>query len=570
MTTMLERPPELEPKESTEPTALVDVDPDYDAGESNDAAPGDGDGEIAAATLGFAAVSALLSGFAAAWMIGGMFRGQQARGVGMLGALIGAGLIYAATRWRSTILQFAVLPLTLLLGAALVAPAAGAGTSSLPALVKDAALSTHVLQPPIDFAPGWRLILLVVLALFTSAGCSLGLSLRRPRLAVAVPIPLTGVAALLQPESTAIVTSAISVGFVMMALATSYAADGSGERFEAAFEIRRIARSLVTGVVLICALILASHASFLFPKPNQHHTVPPRRPPAGKPQADVPLFQVKSPVSTPLRLGVIDVYDVKQQTWMLPPYDTARLHRQHLPADLTTGPTQRKTYDTTITVEKATGRLLPDVAGTLHADGKGTVEYDPRTQTLNLATRPVFTGLTYTLTAIQPPNGRELTDSTGVVAPEVRDFVTAPPTPPEVQDLLAKAPSGAYARLQYLRTALYKRHQAPQWRAGVPAQQCLDLPGGVLRAVRLGPDPGHSPAGAGEPVQQPAQHQPQHPGGAGARHQRLPAGESEYRSAALCLREVLPRARAATGGRAVSPDRGLPVATQVAPPSPSS
>jgi len=357
MTTTLERPPEVEPTRDVAPDAVVDVDPALaDSEGDGERLAAEGDEELAAATLGFAAVSALLSGFAAAWMIGGMFRGQQARGVGMLGALLGAGLIYAATRWRSTILQYAVLPVTLLLGAALVAPAAGAGTSSLPALVKDAALSTHVLQPPIDFAPGWRLILLVVLALFTSAGCSLGLSLRRPRLAVAVPVPLTGVAALLQPESTAIITSAVSVGFVMMALATSYAADGSGERFEAAFELRRIGRSLVTGIVLICALVLASHASFLFPKPNQHHAVPPRRPPAGKPQTDVPLFQVKTPVSTPLRLGVIDVYDLKQQTWMLPPYDTARLHRQHLPADLATGPAQRKTYDTTITVEKAVWR----------------------------------------------------------------------------------------------------------------------------------------------------------------------------------------------------------------------
>ena len=53
--------------------------------------------------VGFAAVSALLSGFGAAWMIGGMFRGEQARAVGMLGALVGAALIYAATRWRSAI-----------------------------------------------------------------------------------------------------------------------------------------------------------------------------------------------------------------------------------------------------------------------------------------------------------------------------------------------------------------------------------------------------------------------------------------------------------------------------------
>jgi Transglutaminase-like superfamily len=317
-----------------------------------------------------------------------------------------------------------------------------------------------VLQPPIDFAPGWRLILVVVLSLFTAAGCSLGLALKRPRLAVAVPVPLTGVAALLQPESTAITTSAIAVGFVMMALATSYAADGSGERFEAAFEVRRIGRSLATGVALVVALVLASHLSFLFPSPDKHSTIPPRRPPASKPQHDVPLFKVQNPESTPLRLGVIDVYDVKEQTWMLPPYDSARLHRLHLPSALSAPPPQLKTFTATVTVEQATGHLLPDVAGAVRDDGRGTVDYDPRTQTLSLATRPVFTGLTYRLTATVPPTGAQLSDSKGVVPPAVKEFLTAPAVPPVVQDLLSKAPSGAYARLQYLRTALYKHFTA--------------------------------------------------------------------------------------------------------------
>ena len=207
MTTTLDRPPGPENAASDQDKAPVSEVEVLDAVQSDapaeddetPVAPVDENDELAVATLGFTAVSALLSGLGAAWMLGGMFRGEQARLVGMLGAIVGAALIYVATRLRSSVLQYAILPLTLLLGAALVAPAAGAGTSSLPSLVKDAAISSHVLQPPIDFAPGWRLILVVVLALFTAAGCSLGLALRRPRLAVAVPVPLTGVAALLQP-----------------------------------------------------------------------------------------------------------------------------------------------------------------------------------------------------------------------------------------------------------------------------------------------------------------------------------------------------------------------------------
>jgi hypothetical protein len=465
MTTTLDHPVATEELEPTAPpTPAPDLEPvaeqQPEPPSGDTAADEDFDDSLAPATVGFAAVSALLSGFGAAWMVGGMFRGEQARLVGMLGALVGAALIYAATRWRSAVLQFAVLPVTLLLGAALVAPAAGGGTSSLPTLVRDAATSSHVLQPPIDFAPGWRLILVVVLALFTAAGCSLGLSMKRPRLAVAVPVPLTGVAALLQPESTAITTSAVAVGFVLMALATSYAADGSGEKFEAGFEVRRIVRSLATGVALIVALVLASHLTFLFPAPNKHSTIPPRRPPASKPQPDVPLFKVKIPESTPLRLGVIDVYDLKEKTWMLPPYDSARLHRLHLPAALTAAPPGLKTFRAQVTVEQATGHLLPDVAGAVRDDGRGTADYDPRTQTLSLATRPVFTGLSYSLTATVPPSGAQLSAAKGVVPPDVREFTQAPPAPPAVQDLLQKAPDAPYARLQYVRTALYKHFTA--------------------------------------------------------------------------------------------------------------
>src|SRR3954451_5629322 len=170
-------------------------------------------------------------------MIGGIFRGAEARLVGFLGVALGAGLIYLGIRFRMRVATYLVLPASLLLGAVLMASASGAGTSSLPALVKDAATSSQVLQPPIDFAPGWRLIIVVVLALLSSAACALALSLNRPRLAVAVPTPLTVVAALVQPGRSAIVTSAVAVAFVMMALATSYAADGVGDTFDTGFEV---------------------------------------------------------------------------------------------------------------------------------------------------------------------------------------------------------------------------------------------------------------------------------------------------------------------------------------------
>ncbi len=458
MTSLLDPPADLATHEAPDLERLESLTADLPDG-PHDAAP-DAEGTddvVSSAALGLAVVSGLLSAAGAAWMIGGIFRGPEARFVGFLGVVLGASLVYAGTRWRSPFLQYLVLPASLLLGAVLMSSASGSGTSSLPALVKDAATSSQVLQPPIDFAPGWRLILLVVLALLSSAACTLALSLRRTRLAVAVPTPLTVLAALIQPGATAITTSAVSVGFVMMALATSYAADGVGDTFDRRFELRRLGRSALAGILLVAALIAASKVSFLFPQQDAHRVVPPRRPPVSPPQPDVPLYTVKGELNGPLRVGVIDVYDLKEQAWLLPPVDTQRLVRLHLPAALPDAPKVSGTQQTvSITVQQAKGHLMPTVAGARQVNGDATVDLDPRTQGLELAQRPVFTGLHYDVTANPAPNGTQLSAVTGSVPDAVRPFLEAPPVPPAVEALLSKAPQAPYARLQTLRTTLYK------------------------------------------------------------------------------------------------------------------
>jgi uncharacterized RDD family membrane protein YckC len=317
----------------------------------------------------------------------------------------------------------------------------GAGTSSLPALVKDAATSSQLLQPPVDFAPGWKLILVVLLALLSSAACTPALSANRPRLAVAVPAPLTVVAALVQPGATAISTSAVSVGFVMMALATSYAADGVGETFDKGFELRRLARSVLAGVLLVGLLIAASKVSFLFPDKEQHHVVPPRRPPVSPPAPDVPLYTVKGELPGPLEVGVIDVYSTKEQAWLLPPVDNQRLQRLHLPTDLP-GVTAQPGTPTRVevTVQQARGRALPTIAFARRVEGSGSLNVDSRTQMLALSQRPVYTGLRYAVTANPVPTGKQLSAVAGAVPPAMKQFLDAPPAQPAVQDLIDKAP----------------------------------------------------------------------------------------------------------------------------------
>jgi len=453
MTSLLDRP--------ADPGQLEAPDLEHLADDPGAQLPEDEERAVSPVTLALAAVSSALSSAGAAWMIGGLFRGYEARLVGFLAILLGCGLVYVGARVRSSVLHYLVLPAALLLGAVLMSSSSGAGSSSLPALVKDAATSSQVLQPPIDFAPGWKLILVVILALLSSAACALALATNRPRLAVAVPAPLTVVAALVQPGSSAISTSAVSVGLVMMALATSYAADGVGETFDAGFELRRLSRSLVAGILLVGLLIAASKVSFLFPDKEQHHVVPPRRPPVSPPAPDVPLYTVKGTLPGPLEAGVIDVYSLKEQAWLLPPLDNQRLQRLHLPADLPGAQVLKGTpTQLEVTVQQARGHVLPTIAFARHVDGSAAVDADPRTQMLALAARPVFTGLHYTITANPVPTGKQLSDADGKVPPALKEFLTAPPVPLAVQSLIDKAPQAKYAQLQSLRAALYKKFVA--------------------------------------------------------------------------------------------------------------
>ena len=423
----------------------------------------DADKVVTPAALGFAVVSGALSSAGAAWMVSGMFRGGEARLIALLGVLLGAGLVWLGARLRSAVLPYLVLPASLLVGAVLMGSATGAGTSSLGALVRDAVSSSQVLQPPLDFAPGWRLILVVVLALVSSAACSLALALQRPRLAVALPVPLTIVAALVQPGETAVTTGAVAVGFVLMGLSTSFAADGVGDRFDSGFELRRVARSLLGGLVLVALLVGASQLSFLFPEQTITRVIPPQRPPISPPQPDVPLYDVEGPLQGPLRVGVIDHYDVEEQAWMLPPVDQSRLVRTELPADVAEPPAgdaddadDADALRVTVTVEQATGHLMPMPASSYRVEGDATADYDPRTQTLAFVGRPVFTGLTYEVVSRPAPDGRQLSDVVlDEVPPELAEFLVAPPIPSAVDELLVDAPEGPYARLQVLRGALY-------------------------------------------------------------------------------------------------------------------
>ena len=111
-----------------------------------------------------------------------------------------------------------------------------------------------------------------------------------------------------------------------------------------------------------------------------------------------------------------------------------------------------------VTVQQATGSPAADGRRARRVEGDATVDYDPRTQGLSLAQRPVFTGLRYRLSRNPAPNGQQLSAAEGAVPGEVRG-VPRPRRPcrrPSRRCSL-KAPQAPYARLQALRAALYRQ-----------------------------------------------------------------------------------------------------------------
>src|SRR4029077_5117903 len=114
--------------------------------------------------------------------------------VALLGVGIGTGTLMLSYRGSgrrgSQAVQFGVLPVSAVVGAILTAGEAKGASSNLPNLVVDAVRAGGLRQPPVSFDPGWRLGLVVLFAMLTVGAGALAISLGRPKLGVAVPLPL--------------------------------------------------------------------------------------------------------------------------------------------------------------------------------------------------------------------------------------------------------------------------------------------------------------------------------------------------------------------------------------------
>jgi hypothetical protein len=415
-------------------------------------------------------LAAAASTAAAAIMVSSVFRDFAAHFVALGGVVLGIGVLVLSWRWRrASILQYAVIPLALFGGAILMTPDARGGSANLLSLVADAVRTGGILQPPAPFDPGWRLILFVLFALLAAGAASVAISTRRPKLGVLIPVPLTMGAALLQPPATEIATTAIALILGVTALMLAYGVELSAAgQVGAGFESRRLVRAAAVAGLLTAFVVAASNLGILFPgEADRNRVVPPQRPHVSATEPDRVLFTYSATQAMPLRVGVIDVYDVKAGAWELPPFDASRFKRLQVPASLPgSSASGAASVNATFTYADASGHALASVFGASQVEGgREILDYDPRTQTIRLADKPVFAGLTYTVTGGLLPSGKDLAQSS---KPEssYAEYLTAPTPPTEVVALLNSYSQAAlkqnlaedsFNRLQFLRQALYSK-----------------------------------------------------------------------------------------------------------------
>jgi len=403
--------------------------------------------------------AASLSTAAAAWMTGGIFRSGAARGLGLIGVAVAVLLTLAGTRVRRpTALQLLVIPAAVVTGSLLVLPSTG-GSATIPSLVGDALHNGGILQPPVALDPGWRLVLVVLFAGVCSAATTLALSLDRPMLAVALPVPVVAVAALVQPQDAVLLSVAGAVVLLAAALAVAYGADLSRtSALGSSFERARLLRGAALATVLVIAVAGLGRVGALFPTPDAARVVPPQPPqpqPAGPDRA---LFAVRfsSGDTAPLRTGVLDTYDSNTQQWLLPAYDASRMEALRPPAAVPGAPKGRG-VQVQVTIRDFPGHVLPAVPDTNRVGGTAeALRVDAQTGRIELADQPAYAGLSYTLDAPALPTAQQL--SAAPAAPSaMRDFLSAPAPPQAIVQLLAHAPANPFNRMQFLRKALYDK-----------------------------------------------------------------------------------------------------------------
>jgi hypothetical protein len=403
-----------------------------------------------------------LSSAAAGITLGGVFGSWSARGLGIAAAALGAATVVVALRsTRTSQIQWAYPLLLIAVSVASVAPSPKYGAGGLLRAMRDAIDAGRVLRPPVPFDPGWRPIVIIIIGLLSFGAAWVGAALDRPRLAVALPLPIVALTAITQPEDGQVLTGVSAFVLVLAALAVLFRGDSTvTEELSGQFELKRALRSAAATVPILVLLVALSQTSFLFPKPtyNPGNTAQKPRVVPLSASHDRVLFEVKTKASFtgPWRTGVLDVYS--DGSWKLPPLRIDRLRQLASDGSLGTPRGDAAKNLVTVTVrDLGNSAVLPLLGGTARVDlpAGSPFRLDKRTELLRLPSGRPQPGLSYTMHVPDYPSNADLARATPGGGKDLADQLAVPSPPPFVQKLLAQAPPQPWKRLDFLRTRLY-------------------------------------------------------------------------------------------------------------------
>lgn len=475
--------------------AEIDAVPEPDEIESRD------DDRVTFAQVRRPLLATGLATTASGLVVGGIFGSWTARGICLVAAWAGTGWVYVTRRSRNPIMtQLVVVPMLLALGFVALSGTSGGGPNRLPQLMADSIESGRLFRPPVPFDPGWRPLLVFLLGLLAFGAGSLAVVQGRPKVGIAITVPLTLLALISQPDDDAFLSGVFAFLPLLGAIAVLFGDDGSrASELGTTFELKRAVRGAAAAVVVVAVLLGLNSTTVLFPDPVYDPEDQPQKPRAVPLSAarDRVLFEVDGPstLTGPWRIGALDVYDDDAFQSVFSEGRLEEIGSTGVLSDLRTGQTLE---EVTLTVRDLGDQSqAPMVAGSTSANfvgGKPNIRYDPRYEVLRVPNGRVPRDTVYTLA--YPPYATD--DELGAATPgSGDDFETTlavPDPPPIVDDLLRQAPPNPWLRLDFLRTTLLDRVVASG--AGSPTDVSTERVNEILAPLTAEED-GEERAGVG-------------------------------------------------------------------------
>ena len=398
----------------------------------------------------------------AALMIGGVFRGAEPRIFAAVAGLLGVAIAVGTVRVKRPLVAYSLMLVGLFaVGLLMVVPGNPSDATRVTSLAREAARTGDLLRPPVPFEPGWHAIVGWLMAIVGFAAGWLALAIRRPSIALLLPLPFAAFAGISVPDSqqvgsglAVLVLFAIGLGL----LSSEQSVGEEDERPPVAYEVRKALKAMPLLAVIVVVLYFVSKAGFLFPPPAIDPAKQPQKPktvPISEVE-DRELFQVESPVSGPWRMGALDVYDQSDGTWRLPAFDENEL--ENVPSSGVVNDRYRQGVRATFTIKGLGGAVLPGLPNTVGivAEGVDTgLQYDGRTGNIRLSDGQVRTSFEYTVVAAKLPTVDDLKNTVAKVPQELQQFTEISDAPPAAQELIDDASArfdNQWERFDFLRT----------------------------------------------------------------------------------------------------------------------